>query len=294
VKRLVVGLLLLAAAAAAQQPPVLARRGTLTLNEASVREWLAREVPETREALLRDPAALVQFVRQRFLRQVLLEEARAQRLDQRPEVAARLEQARNEALVEALLETLGRPDPAFPSEAEVQAVYDANQARFMVPRQYRLQQLFLAVPANAAAAADAEAQRRLREWRAQATAARNRVEFAELARRHSEDAASKERGGELGWLREDRMLAPVRAAVAGLEEGAISEPLRTSDGWHLVRVLGTRPAAPQPLAEVREQIVAALRQARAQELTRAAVNELLRREPIQLDEIALGRLAAPR
>jgi len=59
-----------------------------------------------------------------------------------------------------------------------------------------------------------------------------------------------------------------------------------------VRVDGTRPAAPAPLEDVRAQIVAALRQQRTQELTRAALNDMLRREPIQIDEIQLGRLAA--
>jgi peptidylprolyl isomerase len=270
---------------------MLARRGDLALTEASLRALLDREPPETREQLLRDPQALVQFVRNRMLRLALLEEARTQRFDQRPEVAARAEQARQDAIADAFLDTLSRPEAGFPSDAEIQSVYDANRTRFLVPRQYRLAQIFLAVP-QGREADDAAAQRKLREWRAQATAARNRVEFAELARRHSEDRASAPRGGVLDWLREDRMLEPIRNAVSGLEEGAISEPVRTEQGWHLLRLEGTRPAGPAPLTEVRDQIVALLRQQRSQDLGRLALNEMLRREPIQIDEIQLGRLAA--
>lgn len=286
-----------AAAAPGQPAPVpLARRGDAVLTEAALREMLARETPESREALLRDPQALSAFLRLRMLRLALLEEARAQRFDQRPEVAARAEQARNDAIAEAFLEQLSRPDPAWPPEAEIRSVYEANSTRFMQPRQYRLSQIFLAVPQGAPAEAEAAALRRLRDYRAQAGApanARNRADFAELARRHSEDRASAPEGGALGWLREDALMEPIREAVAGLEEGALSEPVRTPQGLHLLRVEATRPAGPAPLAEVRDGIVAALREQRRQELTRLALNEMLRREPIRIDEIALGRLAPP-
>lgn len=271
--------------------PLIARRGDMALTEQALRTLLQRERSEVRDQVLRDPQALGQYLRSRMLRLALFEDARGQRFDQRPDIAALAEQARQDAIAEAFLDSLSRPEAGFPSEAEIQSVYDANRTRFLQPRQYRLSQIFLAVPAGRDAE-DAAAQRKLKDWRAQATAARNRVEFAELARRHSEDRASAARGGTLDWMREDRMAEPVRTAVAGLEEGAVSEPVRTEQGWHLLRVDGTRPAAPAPLAEVRDQLVALLRQQRTQDLTRLALNEMLRREPIQIDEIALGRLAA--
>jgi len=287
---LAAALLFASGVAAAQPAQVIARRGALTLTESGLRDLLDREPAEQRDLLLRDPAALSQFVRGRMLRLALQDEAKSQRFDVRPEIAARAEQARIEAITEAFLESLGRPDAAFPSEAEIRAVYDANQARFMVPRQYRLTQIFLAVPQGAAKPLEDEALRKLREWRMQATQPRNRADFADLARRFSEDRNNPNRG-TIDWTREDRLIEPVREAVGGLEEGAISDPIRTTEGFHLVRVDGTRPAAPAPLEDVRAQIVTALRQQRTQELTRAALNEMLRREPIQIDEIQLGRLA---
>jgi parvulin-like peptidyl-prolyl isomerase len=204
-------------------------------------------------------------------------------------VQRRLERARADALAEAWLESQSRPEAGYPSEAEVQAVYDANRSQFMVPRQYRLAQIFLAAPEGPGGEA---ALRRLREYRAQLVAARNRGDFADLARRHSEDRGSAARGGELDWTREDRLLPAVREAVKGMEEGAISEPLRSPDGWHLLRLLGTRPAAPAPFAEVKGELAAALRQQRAAELRRLALNEFLRRGPVMVDEIQLGRVAA--
>ncbi len=281
-------------AAPAEGADVIARRGDLALTVGALRSLLERETPEARAALLRDPEALTQFVRNRMLRLALMEEAKAQRFDQQPEVIARAEQARQDAIAVAFLESRSRPDAAWPSEEEVQAVYDANRTRFMLPRQYRLSQIFLAVPKGAAKDVEEAALKRLRDWRGQATAAnaRNRVDFAELAKRHSEDRGSAARGGALDWVREDRMIEPIREAVAGMQEGALSQPIRSEQGFHLVRLEGTRPAGPAPLPEVREAIVAAMRQQRAQELTRLVLNEMLRREPIRIDEIALGRVAS--
>jgi len=292
--------LALAAPGFAQQPQpgtagaVVARRGAVTLTEPQLRDLIARETPDVRDALLRDPQALAQFVRNRMIRLALIEEARAQRFDQRPDVVARAEQARLDAIAEAFLESLSQPGPGFPPEADVQAAYDANRTRFLVPRQFQVSQLFLAVPPAAPREAEEAALRRIRDLRAQALLPannRNRVDFAELARRHSQDQASAARGGALDWLREDRLIEPIRVALAGLEEGAISEPVRSDQGWHLIRLHGTRPAGPAPLPEVRETLVGALRQQRTQDLSRLTLADLLRREPVLIDEIQLGRIA---
>ncbi|HYZ31943.1 MAG TPA: peptidylprolyl isomerase, partial [Crenalkalicoccus sp.] len=270
---------------------LLARRGALTLTDAMLRAMLDREPEETRATLLRDPAALGQWVRGRMLRLMLLQEAAAAQFDQRPEVKARAEEARQAAIADAYLESLSRPDPDYPGEAELRAAYEASRARLMQPRQYHLAQIFLAVPPGAPPTREKEAERRLKELRAQATAPRNRVEFAELARRHSEERGTAAQGGDLGWVPEDRLLPAIREAVAGLPEGAIGEPLRTADGWHLIRMLGTRPAAPAPFEEVRERLATALRRDRENERARLALNEMLRREPVQIDEIQLARFA---
>jgi parvulin-like peptidyl-prolyl isomerase len=42
------------------------------------------------------------------------------------------------------------------------------------------------------------------------------------------------KGGDLGWLREDQLIPAVRTAAAGLQEGAVSEPVRAPDGWHVL------------------------------------------------------------
>jgi peptidylprolyl isomerase len=285
----------LAAAAAAcvvlgaQSPApdaVVAQAGDVSLTVAAARRLLAEATPEARQQALADPAALTRLVRTDLLRAIVLQEARAKKWDQTPDVAAKAEAARDAVIVDSYLASLSQPQAGFPSEAEVQAAYEANRARLMVPRQYEVAQIFLAVAADAPQPAQDEAQRRLRELR---EALRKRGDFADLARRQSDDHASAERGGELGWLREDQLIPAVRSAVAGLQEGAISEPVRAPDGWHLLKLLHTKPTAPAPLDQVREQLVEALRRNRIAERERAVLEEIMHREPIQIDEIQLRR-----
>ena len=76
-----------------------------------------------------------------------------------------------------------------------------------------------------------------------------------------------------------------------MQTGAISDPLRTEDGWHVVTLLGMKPPAPASLSDVRAQIVQAMRRQRTAALERQVIDNLVKRQPIRLDEIALQKAA---
>ena len=65
-------------------------------------------------------------------------------------------------------------------------------------------------------------------------------DFGELARFHSDDTASAVRGGDLGWLNPGDAPPDLQAAIDGIQEDELSEPFKTSWGWHLMRVLARR------------------------------------------------------
>jgi peptidylprolyl isomerase len=270
---------------------VVAQSGANTITVAGLHQLLDSLNPEQRRQAEADPAALTTVIRTQLVQLTLLAEAKAKKFDQTPAVAARAEQARQSAIVQSYVASLTDPPADYPTEAEIQAAYDANKARLLVPRQYELAQIVVLVPAGAAHAQDDEAQKKIRDIRAQA--ARPGAEsFADLARKLSEDQATAKDGGSLRWMREDILLPPVRDAVSGLQENALSEPVRISDGWHLFKLLGTKPAGTPALAEVRDQIARALRQQRATENERALIDALLRRQPVRVDEIRLQQVLA--
>ena len=82
----------------------------------------------------------------------------------------------------------------------------------------------------------AEARRRLDSLKERLD---NKADFEALARQYSEDS-SNTRGGDLGWLSPGDTVPEFERAMDALAPGAISEPVRTQFGWHLIQVLERR------------------------------------------------------
>ena len=268
--------------------PVVARRGSIVVTASQVRQILAAADPEVRQKLEHDPAALSQKVRERLLQLVLLADAEAHHWQDKPDVAFRAELARENAIVDSYVAGQVPSDPAFPSEEQVQGVFDANKGKLMVPRQYHLAQIFIAAPQSSGVQGDADALRRINDVKAQIV--KNHADFAALAKKSSEDTKTAANGGDLGWLREDAVIPVIRNGIANLPDGAISDPIRSPEGWHLIKVIGTKPVTPATYAEAREVLVRALRQERAQQIQHNFISSLLQNDPIQVNEIEIGKL----
>jgi peptidylprolyl isomerase len=278
--------------AAGNDADVIAQRGSVRLTLGDVRAMLDAADPAARAQVEANPTALAALVREKLLQQSLLADAHANGWDARPEVQQRANDARDAAIVESYLASLVPADPAYPTDAQIAAAYESNKSRLMLPRQYHLAQVAVLIPANATPDAVEAARRHAADLRRQL--AKPRADFAEIARTASQDKTSAANGGDLGWVRDDQIQPAIRDAVSGLPDGGLSDPVRTQDAWHIIKLVETRPAGPAPLDQVRPQLVAALRKARTEQLTRAAIDAMLRKEPIQLNEIDLARrLATP-
>ncbi|WP_300518536.1 peptidylprolyl isomerase [Aliiroseovarius sp.] len=83
------------------------------------------------------------------------------------------------------------------------------------------------------------------------------ADFAALAKEHS-TGPSGPSGGELGWFSSGMMVPAFEAAVMEMEVGAVSEPVATQFGWHVVKLNDKRLQGPPPLEEVRDQLAEAI------------------------------------
>jgi len=66
------------------------------------------------------------------------------------------------------------------------------------------------------------------------------ADFAEVARQHTEDIASAQEGGDLGWANPGQFVPAFEKAMQDLQPGEISAPVRSDFGWHIIEVLERR------------------------------------------------------
>lgn len=83
------------------------------------------------------------------------------------------------------------------------------------------------------------------------------ADFVELAKEFS-TGPSGPGGGALGWFGLGMMVPPFEAAVVAMEKGAISSPVKTDFGWHVIKLNDTRAISAPALGEVRSEIIAEL------------------------------------
>jgi peptidylprolyl isomerase len=267
-------------------PDAVARLGSTDIPASALREFVRTLDPALRKQALSDPAVMSRLVREELVRIAVLNEAVAKKWDQNPDVAARIAQARDAEIVTSYLAAAGAVPAGYPSDAQIQAAYEANRDKFLAPRQYRLEQIFVAAPGSDKQAEDAA------HAKAEALAAKARVkgaDFAAIARTGSNQAGG-ETGGDLGWAAEAQIIPEIRSEIAGMSVGEISDPIRTQAGFHIIRLVDTKPAGVRPLAEVRDQLVTALRQSKLQEGEQAYVAALLAKTPAMINELALKKI----
>lgn len=159
------------------------------------------------------------------------------------------------------------------TEPAAQAFYNEHAEQFSRPAVYHVSHLLIGVPEDAPDEEVARARERLAALRADIAQG---ASFAELASRHS-DCPSKADGGDLGPLPQGRLPPEFETVALRLEGGQISEPVRTPSGWHLIRGGSVVPGGRLPFAEVRETILAGLRDAR-REAQRADLIRRLREQ----------------
>lgn len=241
--------------------------------------------PELKPQILASDQALESVVRQELLRRALVAEAKARGWDQRPDILKTVEAATEQIILNTYLNRIAQVPQDYPDEAATKAFFEANQAGFQVPNRYHLAQIFIARPAgNEAASA---------EKRAADIAARTQkdgADFAAIAKRESGDTASRDKGGDIGWVVETNVAPAIRAILPQLRPGSVSNPVATSNGWHIVKLLELKPQAPATLEEARPAIVQRLRAERATQLRAAYVQEMLKNTPPKVDTAALSAL----
>ncbi|HJZ76747.1 MAG TPA: peptidylprolyl isomerase [Vicinamibacterales bacterium] len=144
------------------------------------------------------------------------------------------------------------------TEAQAAAFYRDNPARFVMPEQLRVSLITIGVDPSAPPADWERARQKVRDL-AQRLA--GGASFAALAREFSSDE-SRSKGGDLGFVHRGQLIDEFERALRDLAPGRVSPVVQTIYGFHLLRLIETRPPAQKTFADVKATIVRDLTETR--------------------------------
>ncbi len=112
--------------------------------------------------------------------------------------------------------------------------------------------------------------------------AKSGANFEDLAKKYSEDDATKAKGGDLGWIVEKQTVPEFEQAAFSVPKGSVSDLVKTQYGFHIIKVLDRETAHTKPFEEVRSTIVPILTDQKARRTGQQYFNaDGQRRSPIQ-------------
>jgi peptidyl-prolyl cis-trans isomerase D len=138
------------------------------------------------------------------------------------------------------------------NETDLRAAYEQRIDEFTTPEQRALRHILLTVPADADGAEAEAVKERAAALKVEIAAG---ADFAAVAAEHSEDPGSADAGGDLGMVSRGIMDPAFEQAAFALPPGVVSDPVRSRFGYHLIEVTSVEGGEPKPFDEVREELV---------------------------------------
>ena len=167
---------------------------------------------------------------------------------------------------------------------QIERSYNDNIQQYSTPEQARASHILLKTEGKDDATIKKQAEDLLAKIKAGAN-------FEDLAKKHSEDEISAAKGGDLDFFNKGAMVPEFDKVAFELPPGQMSDLVKSSYGYHIIKVTDKRPAAQKTLAEVRTQIEDQLKweqaQTAAQKLSDQVATEL--KKPADFETVARAR-----
>ena len=173
------------------------------------------------------------------------------------------------------------------TDAEILQYYNDNQANYRVDAQVKVRHILISVDPNAGAAADAAAKAKAQSILDQLQKDDGK-DFAELARKYSDDPGSKDQGGELGWIKHGVTVPAFDSVAFAQKPGQISGLVRTQFGYHIIQTEDKQEAHLKPLSEVKSAITDILTKQKEAQAEQAFAQQLATRA----QKVGLAQAAA--
>jgi peptidyl-prolyl cis-trans isomerase C len=236
---------LIAVAILSLAPSAFAAESVATVNgkqiKQSVYDYIAKDATARGQKV--DAQVKEAIVNKLVDSELVYQEAQKLGLDKQADYVAREELARRELLTSAFLQDYVKKNPI--SDADTKAAYEQYKKAYG-EKEFSARHILVKTEAEA------------KEIIAQLNKG---GDFAKIAKEKSLDPGSKEKGGDLGWFSPATMVKPFSDAVAVLPKGSVSaNPVQTQFGWHVIKLVDTRPSQPLAYDKVKEGLQKNLQQ----------------------------------
>ena len=162
--------------------------------------------------------------------------AEAKKIADTKEFQTRLIFIRNKLLMESILQAEGK---SAVTDQAMRQVYDEAVKQMGHDEEVRARHIL--VPT------EAEAKAILADLKKGAN-------FETLAKEKSKDPGAAAQGGDLGYFTKEQMVPEFAEVAFKLEKGALSDPVKSQFGWHIIRVEDKRSKSPPPFDQVKDQV----------------------------------------
>jgi hypothetical protein len=167
----------------------------------------------------------------------------------------------------------------------LRVIYEREKEKYQIPERVRLAEILISRTGED----PLDAQQRVR---AAVDALRGGMKFEEVVKLYS-DGSTKNRGGDLGWVAKGELLPEIDRVVFSLPVGAVSDPISTKIGWHLVKVLEKQPVSYRPFSEVKGEILKSEQETQFQKRLAEYLEKLKRDAVIKVSPEAAAYYTAP-
>src|SRR5215471_2545778 len=243
-------------------------------------EAMVATLPAQQRAQITTPEARRKVAEQLSELKTLAQSARAQKLDQTPEIKVKLALQADQVLAQAAYQTLGENSAG---DAAARAFYDSHKEDFeeVTARHIliRFQGSQAPLRLGQKELTDAEALQKAKDVRAKILGG---AKFADVAQADSDDTGSGANGGDLGSFTKGRMVPEFEKAAFSQPIGEVGEPVRSQFGYHII-VVEKRESKPF------EQAKAEIAQRLGPEQAQKALEDLKKKTTIVFDEAYFGK-----
>jgi peptidyl-prolyl cis-trans isomerase C len=202
-----------------------------------------------------DEKAKFVVIREIAAQKVILEEAYKQGVDDKDDVQRRINDFKEGVIKEEFLSQMAKDQV---TDEKIKQRYDSDVVALKGKSQFKIKHILVKTENDAQ-----EVQKLLKV-----------NPFEQVAKHKSIDDKTALTGGDLGYVIEGNMIPEIEKAITPLAVGSVSQPVKTSFGWHIIKLEGKAAAEPAPYDQVKALLARALYQEAIQNYVKKSIENV--------------------